>query len=154
MMRLLLADWQTLTTCSQDYTPANLTNWGWNLVKSDPEVAGGGVIYNLLMRAMPSCYRGNSVYAMFPFVCPSKTRELLGKIHKLDDYDFSDPYMKPPPKPVKSHKAVTDILRNSRSFKVPCEYYKLHPIPNCQKTIAPAQSLLVLLYATLADNRC
>ncbi|KAF7505932.1 hypothetical protein GJ744_012374 [Endocarpon pusillum] len=102
-----------------DYTPAHLTNWGWNLVRSDPEVAGGGVIYNLLMRAMPSCYRGNSVYAMFPFTSPSKTRELLEKIHKLDDYDFSSPCLKPPPIPVKSHKAVTDILKNNRSFKVP-----------------------------------
>lgn len=128
MMRLPHAGWQTLTPYSQDYTPTNLTNWGWNLVKSDPEVAGGGVIYNLLMRAMPSFYRGNSVYAMFPFTHPNKTRDLLEKIHKLDDYDFSYPCMKPQPKPVKSHKAVADILKNSRSFKVPCEYHTFNPI--------------------------
>jgi hypothetical protein len=90
-------------------------------VKSDPDVAGGGVIYNLFMRAMPLYYRGNSVYAMFPFVHPDKTRRHLQKLGKDGDYDFSYPFKKLPPVSITSYRAVTDILRNQRSFKVPCE---------------------------------
>lgn len=119
---LLLSTYcHALTRYVQDYSPANLTNWGWNLVKSDPEVAGGGVIHNLLMRALPSYYRGNSVYAMFPFVHPDKTKQTLEKLGKAHEYDFLPPCFKPHPISIRSHKAVTDILNNQRSFKVPCK---------------------------------
>jgi hypothetical protein len=73
------------------------------------------------MRAMPSYYRGNSVYAMFPFVHPERTGAILKKLGRFDEYDFSTPCLKPHPISVKSYKAVTDVLKNQRSFKVPCE---------------------------------
>jgi hypothetical protein len=112
----------TLTCVAQDYTPATLTNWGWNLVKSDPEVAGGAVIHNLLTRAFPSHYRGNSVYAMFPFVHPDRTKEILTKIGKVDDYDFSRPHFKHHPLSVKSYAAVDAVLNDKRTFQIPCKY--------------------------------
>lgn len=57
-----------------DNSPANLTNWGYNPIAADHEIAGGGVMYKLLMNAFPDFYRGNSVYAMFPFTFPDETR--------------------------------------------------------------------------------
>lgn len=115
-------DDEGLTFFQQDYTPANLTNWGWNLIQSDPEIAGGGVVHNLLMRALPSHYRGNSVYAMFPFTHPDRTKDILTKLKKDDDYDFSTPSFKHHPISVRTYDAVTAILRDQSSFKVPCEY--------------------------------
>jgi len=102
-----------------DYTPANLTNWGFNQVKSDPEVAGGHCIHNLFMRALPSWYRGNSVYAMYPFVVPEENRRILAKLKKEQDYDFTRPSFVPIPTAIRTWKGVTSILADQYRFKVP-----------------------------------
>ncbi|KAG6996003.1 Psi-producing oxygenase A [Fusarium oxysporum f. sp. conglutinans] len=47
-----------------DYSPSNLTSFGYTEVSSDFDVAGGGMMYKLLMRAFPGWYRANSVYAL------------------------------------------------------------------------------------------
>ncbi len=46
----------------------------------------------------------------------------MKKLGNFGDYEFSEPCLEAPRVPIKSHKAVTDILKNQRSFKVPCEY--------------------------------
>ena len=75
---------------------------------------------------MPLYYKGSSVYAMFPFVHPEKTRKDLEALGKVDEYDFAKPSLKPPPLCVKSYQAVADILKDQRSFRVPCKYHQLH----------------------------
>jgi len=79
----------------QDYSPSLLTQWGYTAVTSDPTVAGGFVMHRLLMRAFPGYYAFNSVYAMFPFTVPNKTRETLTKSNTLSTYSFTLP-KKPP----------------------------------------------------------
>ena len=59
---------------------------------------------------------------MFPFVHPDRTKEILTKLGKVDEYDFSPPHLKHHPVPVKSFKAVEAVLNDQRTFKVPCEY--------------------------------
>lgn len=85
------------------------------------------------MRALPSYYRGNSVYAMFPLVHPDRTKEILTKLGKVDEYDFSLPKVKHHPLSIKSYRAVKDILGNQNLFKVPCEYHKDFPATKLSK---------------------
>ena len=121
--RAILADAVALTRGDRfytvDYTPANLTNWGFNQVKSDPEVAQGGCFYNLLMRALPNWYRGNSVYAMYPFTVPDENLLIHEKLGVDKDYNYDRPYFIPLPKSIKSWKGVTSVLSDYSSFGVP-----------------------------------
>jgi hypothetical protein len=121
--RAILADAVALTRGDRfytiDYTPANLTNWGFNQVKSDPQVAQGGCFYNLVMRALPNWYRGNSVYAMYPFTVPSENRKILQKLHKADLYSFEPPSYIGLPISIKTWKAVTSVLQDYSRFGVP-----------------------------------
>lgn len=103
----------------QDYTAGSLTNWGHKQASADPHVAGGGVMYKLLMRAYPGFYVATSVYAMFPFTIPSETHKRLEDIDKLKDYDFSPPCFVGPAIPITSWTGVTSVLENKEKFKVP-----------------------------------
>jgi hypothetical protein len=114
---------------TRDYTPSNLTNWGWNEVKSDPDVAQGGCFYNLVMRALPFYYRSNSIYAMYPFTVPEENRKILSKLRKEQDYNFDRPSYIGMPMSISSWRAVTEILNDQASFAVPWgphTYYLTH----------------------------
>lgn len=131
--RTILADAVALTRGDRfytvDYTPANLTNWGWSTVKSDPSVAQGGCFYTLLMRALPFYYRGNSVYAMFPLTVPSENKKILTKLGVDKDYNFDRPTYVGVPTSIRSWKAVTGILGDQASYGVPWgphTYYLTH----------------------------
>jgi hypothetical protein len=121
--RTILADAVALTRGDRfytvDYTPANLTNWGWSQVKSDPSVAQGGCFYILLMRALPFYYRGNSVWAMFPLTVPEENRRILSKLGVENDYNFDRPSYVGVPTSIKSWDAVTGVLGDQVSFSVP-----------------------------------
>jgi hypothetical protein len=77
-------------------------------------------MYNLLMRALPFYYRGNSVYAMFPLVVPEENRKILRKLKKEQDYDFDRPSFIGMPTTIKTWKGVTSVLSDQAAFKVPC----------------------------------
>ena len=121
--RAILADAVALTRGDRfytvDYSPSTLTNWGYNQVNTDPDVAQGHCFYNLIMRALPNYYRGNSVYAMFPFTVPEENRLIQAKLDREDDYDYDRPSFVPIPTGVKTWKAVTDILTDYSRFGVP-----------------------------------
>lgn len=102
-----------------DFTPASLTNWGYNQIKPDPEVAQGCSIYNLIMRALPNYYRGNSVYALYPFTVPDENQKILESLGKSELYDFNKPSYQPIPTSVKSWAGVASVLQNQKDFKVP-----------------------------------
>ena len=103
-----------------DYSPTNLTNWGYNFVASDTSIAGGGVMYKLLMTAFPGFYRSNSVYAMFPFVTPDENQKILRSLGKEQDYSYSKPTFIGPPTPVLTWDGVVSVLGDQKNFKVPC----------------------------------
>jgi hypothetical protein len=121
--RAILADAVALSRGDRfytvDYTPATLTNWGFNQVKSDPDVAQGCCFYNLVMRALPNWYRGSSVYAMFPFTVPEENRRILTKLGQEENYNFDRPSLVGIPTSIKSWKAVTSILQDTGRFAVP-----------------------------------
>ncbi|KAI9776651.1 MAG: hypothetical protein M1839_009457 [Geoglossum umbratile] len=101
-----------------DYTTSNLTNWGMAEVASDTSVAYGGVIYKLFLRAFPKHMSPNSVYTMFPFTIPSENRAILSSIGVADKYTYErSPYI-PDPLVVRTYKATTAVLGDSKNYTV------------------------------------
>jgi linoleate 10R-lipoxygenase len=50
-----------------DWSPKNLTNWGYNEVAYDLSINQGCVFYKLMLRALPNHFKPNSIYAHFKF---------------------------------------------------------------------------------------
>ena len=101
-----------------DYTPQNLTSWGYNEVNYDVTVDGGHVFYKLFLRAFPNHFKGNSVFAHFPLTIPSANQVILTNLGKQDLYSFEEPVYVPPPTLITSYKAATLILGNNIDYKV------------------------------------
>lgn len=120
----------------QDYSPATLTNWGYNEIAGVPQIAGRGVMYKLLMRAFPGYYRGNSVYALFPFTVPEENRKILKDLGQEKDYDYGKPFLIDSPKPVVTWSGVTSVLKNQKDFKTPCKSV-LDSNPHCGRRESP-----------------
>ena len=76
-------------------------------------------MYKLLMRAFPGWYEYNSIYALFPFSLPEKTREVQEKLGWLSLYSFDKP--KPPAKPmdfIKTYDACVRVLDDREHFQM------------------------------------
>ncbi|KAL5603616.1 hypothetical protein FOVSG1_006366 [Fusarium oxysporum f. sp. vasinfectum] len=104
---------------SVDYNPSNLTSFGFNEASSNYDVAGGGVMYKLLMRAFPGWYRANSVFALYPFTTPEGNKEIFDKIGTSQDLDFNKPMFIGPPKPITTWQGVVNALESQAQFRVP-----------------------------------
>lgn len=77
-------------------------------------------MYLLLMRSFPGWYKFNSIYAMFPFSHPDKTREVQTKLKQIDQFTFDKPA--PPAKPmdfISSYKACVEVLDDRQNFGMP-----------------------------------
>ncbi|KAK2740829.1 fatty acid oxygenase [Colletotrichum kahawae] len=122
MTRAILSDAVALVRGDRfytiDYTPKNLTNWGFNQASYDLNVDQSHVLYKLVFRAFPNSFQNNSIYAHFPFVIPSENMKILGSIDKAYLYTWDEPKTKTPLIPILSHKAVSEVLYNQRDFKV------------------------------------
>ncbi|PGH27261.1 hypothetical protein AJ80_00971 [Polytolypa hystricis UAMH7299] len=101
-----------------DYTPKNLTNWGFNEANYDVNTDNGHVLYKLFLRAFPNHFKQDSVYAHFPFVVPSENKEILSKLGIEDKYSFEKPVRHGHPTMINSHLACKSILENQTDFKV------------------------------------
>ncbi|KAF2020693.1 heme peroxidase [Aaosphaeria arxii CBS 175.79] len=121
--RAILSDAVTLVRGDRfytiDYNPVTLTAFGINETASDPSVAGGGVLYRLLMRSFPRWYRANSIYAFFPFTIPSEMRAIKENLGQAAAYDWTRPTLNDKAVIVNTWKAATDVLLNPHIFKVP-----------------------------------
>lgn len=76
-------------------------------------------MYLLLMRAFPGWYKYNSIYAMFPFSLPEKTREVQEKLGWGSLYSFDKPA--PPAKPmdyIKTYNASICVLDDQEHFQM------------------------------------
>ncbi|KAG9254518.1 heme peroxidase family protein [Emericellopsis atlantica] len=102
-----------------DYSPSNLTAFGYAEVDSDYDVAGGGVMYKLLMRAFPAWYRANSVYALYPFTTPEGIKETFSSQVNAPDVSYDKPLFVGPPTPVLSWVGVTNTLADQAELHVP-----------------------------------
>lgn len=101
-----------------DYTPNNLTNWGFQEASSDVTVDHGHVFYKLFLRAFPNHFQPNSIFAHYPFVIPEENHVILSKLGQVDRYDFSRPASIHRPTPITSYAACKSTLDNQQNFKV------------------------------------
>lgn len=120
--RAILADAVCLTRgdrfLTADYTPSNLTSWGFQDCQYDKQDGSfGGLLTKLLLRTLPNHYPRGSAYAHFPFLVPSwledywKTNnpEIVGK------YTWNRPRKLPPIIPISTYDGVKQVL-SDRSF--------------------------------------
>ncbi|KAF2830213.1 heme peroxidase [Ophiobolus disseminans] len=103
---------------TKDYNPRTLTNWGYRLVDHDVDIDNGCVFYKLFLRAFPSHFKQNSVYAHYPMTIPSAMEEALKDLKKDKLYDFTRPKPSNPPHIVREYKLATQILKDQATFKV------------------------------------
>lgn len=80
MSRAILADAVALTRGDRfmtiDFTPFNLTTWGYNDCQADTaDGSYGGMMTKLLFRHLPDYYPAGSAYAHFPMMVPEKMRD-------------------------------------------------------------------------------
>lgn len=87
-------------------------------MEHDPDVAHGGGMYKLLMKAFPGWFEFNSVYALYPLTVPKHTVKLLTEQGIISQFT-SNPPKKPVPELAFCSKAnVQRILGDQKTFKV------------------------------------
>lgn len=101
-----------------DYTPKNLTQWGFNEANYDRSVDQGCVFYKLILTAFPQHFQPNSVWAHFPLVVPGENEVILTKLGKHNMYNFDKPTIIPAVTLVTSYRASASILSNQENYKV------------------------------------
>lgn len=101
-----------------DYTPQNLTNWGFTEAGSDLTVDNGHVFYKLVLRAFPRHFRQDSIYAHYPMVIPDENHKILSGLHTAQCYSFEKPRAAAELIVVSSYAACKAILQNQLDYKV------------------------------------
>jgi cytochrome P450 len=122
--RAILSDAIALTRGDRfftaDYTPFNLTAWGFADAQRDPNGAGfGSMLGRLFLRTLPENYDENSVYTWFPLMTPDSMKTNLTKLDKAASYSFVRPKGQAPVKVVSDHAQVTQVLKNTAVFQTP-----------------------------------
>ncbi|KAI1336794.1 linoleate diol synthase precursor [Xylariaceae sp. FL0016] len=102
-----------------DYTPSNLTHWGFNEADFDTSVNQGHVMHKLIFRAFPNSFDANSIYAHFPFVVPSENEAIHKDLGTSWLYSWETPTTKMDHVIVNSFDAARKILNNKTDFHVP-----------------------------------
>lgn len=127
MSRSILADAIALIRgdrfLTTDFSPQNLTTWGYQDVQTTPDNGSlGGMLTKLLYRAFPNDYRPGSIYAHFPFTVPSRMRQFMEKDSRMiKEYNWNKPQSVSPIIPVAGVATIQDILSNTSAFSSPYE---------------------------------
>jgi linoleate 8R-lipoxygenase / 9,12-octadecadienoate 8-hydroperoxide 8R-isomerase len=101
-----------------DYTPTNLTHWGYNESNFDIAFDKGHIMYKLILRAFPNNFKPNSVYAHFPFTTPWENELIHKNLDIHHQYDYSEPLPLPQPLMIETHAGVKRVLQDQNVFKV------------------------------------
>ncbi|KAF6760375.1 heme peroxidase [Ephemerocybe angulata] len=116
--RAILADAVCLTRGDRffttDFTPGNLTSWGFQDCQYDPQDGSyGGLLTKLLFRTLPNHYPRGSAYAHFPFMTPNFMKSNLQEYHPelVEKYNWNPPTKAGTPvTPVKTFAGVKQVL--------------------------------------------
>ncbi|KIJ37088.1 hypothetical protein M422DRAFT_232076 [Sphaerobolus stellatus SS14] len=135
MSRSILADAVALIRGDRfltiEYTPHNLTSWGYQDCETTNDNGSlGGMLTKLLFRALPNHYTPNSIYAHFPFMVPAHTHETMKKWANWTDTPTSiKTYNWDPPRAleriieINDAAAVATILSDTVRFATPYDSY-------------------------------
>ncbi|KAH6915985.1 heme peroxidase [Coprinopsis sp. MPI-PUGE-AT-0042] len=93
--RAILSDAMALTRgdrhFTHDFTPYNLTAWGFQDCQRDQNGHGfGSMLGPLLLRTLPQDYSENSVYTFFAMMTPDSMKTNLTKINKMDQTPYGE----------------------------------------------------------------
>jgi hypothetical protein len=100
------------------FTPASLTNWGFQEVSSDNTIDNGCVFYKLFLRALPNSYDPDSVYVHYPMTVPDEMKIILQGLEKDHMYNFEKPKDIAHPVILFSHAAGIQVTENQEDFHV------------------------------------
>lgn len=119
--RAILSDAFALTRgdrfYTQDFTPYNLTAWGFADCQRDPDAYGfGSTLGRLFLRTLPNHYSKDSVYTWFPLVHPDAMEGYLKNLGKVDGYDAARPKPSEPATTVNGYVEVGQVLRSTDKY--------------------------------------
>ncbi|OJJ51688.1 hypothetical protein ASPZODRAFT_55528 [Penicilliopsis zonata CBS 506.65] len=101
-----------------DYNPRNLTNWGYSEVRYDLNINQGCVFYKLALRAFPSFFKPDSIYAHYPMTIPSENRNIMKTLGREHHYSYEAPAFIPPRVNLVAYPNVRAVLENQKDFRV------------------------------------
>ncbi|KAF2087527.1 putative fatty acid oxygenase PpoC [Saccharata proteae CBS 121410] len=103
---------------TNDYHPKNLTNWGYSEAHHDLNIEQGCVFYKLFLRAFPSHFKHNSIYAHYPMTIPSENRKIMRSLGREKDYSYERPAFIPPRVNITTYLGAKAVLEQQSVFKV------------------------------------
>ena len=94
--RAILSDAIALTRGDRfftaDYTPYNMTAWGFADCQRDAGAPGyGSTLGRLFMRTLPDQFKDDSAYTWFPLMTPDFMQGVLTKLGDIDLYSLKRP---------------------------------------------------------------
>ncbi|KAG9031228.1 hypothetical protein FRB95_002930 [Tulasnella sp. JGI-2019a] len=96
---------------TNDFTPFNLTAWGFNdCQRNTKNSANGGVLCSLLLRHLPDQYSPNSSYTIFPLVTPEAINLFFQRKGIAQNYSFERPVMQRPVRAITNYGAAEAAL--------------------------------------------
>jgi len=125
--RAILSDAIALTRgdrfFTEDFTPFNMTSWGFADCQRDPNGWGfGSTLGRLFLRTLPNDYDEKSVYTWFPLMHPDAMKTNLKELGKLDDYSLERPKTRVPATTVSGYVEVGQVLRDAEIFTSASEH--------------------------------
>ncbi|KAJ8521263.1 hypothetical protein ONZ45_g2030 [Pleurotus djamor] len=122
--RAILSDAIALTRgdrfYTHDYTPYNLTAWGFADCQRDAKAFGfGSTLGRLFTRTLPRHFNNNSVYTFFPLMTPESMKKHLTDMGCLGDYDLARPKEIAPVIPTGDYAQIGEILNKKDIFVPP-----------------------------------
>ncbi|KAF3905007.1 hypothetical protein AA313_de0203095 [Arthrobotrys entomopaga] len=112
--RAILSDLITLVRGDRfytiDYTPANLTSWGFSEISCDSAINQGCVFHKLFLKAFPHHFTYNSIYAFYPLTIPTETHRIMKDLGRLGDFDYAKPIRMPTRIMISSYAALKNVL--------------------------------------------
>ncbi|KAG0693724.1 heme peroxidase [Suillus ampliporus] len=123
--RAILSDAVALTRgdrfYTQDFTPYNMTAWGFADCQRDPDGYGfGSTLGRLLLRTLPNDYTEDSIYTWFPLMHPEPMEGYLKKLGKVGGYSLARPKSRGPFTTVNNYVEVSQVLRSTEKFMPEC----------------------------------
>ncbi|KAM3418478.1 hypothetical protein BST61_g4460 [Cercospora zeina] len=103
---------------TSSYTPALLTNWGYQEASSDLTIDNGCVFYKLFLRALPNSFNPASTYVHYPLTVPDEMHTILKGLNKAHLYNFDQPRDSHHPTVLFSAEAAKKVTEDPETFKV------------------------------------
>ncbi|KAF5387399.1 hypothetical protein D9757_005780 [Collybiopsis confluens] len=117
--RAILSDAIALTRgdrfFTHDYTPFNLTAWGFADCQRQSDAYGfGSALGRLFLRNLPGQFTENSTYAFFPLMTPDAMSVFLKDLDALEKYDMKRPVPRAVGQVAKDYHQVGNIIKDPK----------------------------------------